>query len=400
MKKSFLQNKINSFIYYFFLIYPLIKFLCAYLIAVILDLISRRRKVWIILERGIDAQDNALHFFMYIKKHHPEISAMYAIKKNSPDIINLEGYNNSLLNYGSILYYINLIRSYAIISTHYHTYFPSLFLADRIQQSFMKIEAKQIFLQHGITKDLLKGLCAPMCKLDLFICGAKPEYDYVLRNFNHSQGVVKYTGLARFDTLNDVVKRKQILVMPTWRAGYIGYSLTEFLQSDFYKSYMNLLRDKALSLFLEEFDYTLLYYNHYEFQKYNEAFIPFSTDRIKIINFGNVTVQQLLKESALLITDYSSVFFDFAYMKKPVLYFHFDYEYYRSTQYSEGYFNYSTMGFGSVHEDLMSLIESLYRSLMEGCMMDAYYLNRLNAFFPLNDRSNCERIYNEIKNLK
>ncbi|SUM33873.1 galactosamine-containing minor teichoic acid biosynthesis protein [Staphylococcus gallinarum] len=39
---------------------------------------------------------------------------------------------------------------------------------------------------------------------------------------------------------------------------------------------------------------------------------------------GERTVQSLLIEHDLLITDYSSVSFDFTYMNKPVIFYHFD----------------------------------------------------------------------------
>ena len=32
--------------------------------------------------------------------------------------------------------------------------------------------------------------------------------------------------------------------------------------------------------------------------------------------------QELLNNSSLMVTDYSSVYFDFAYLKKPVIYYH------------------------------------------------------------------------------
>jgi len=58
--------------------------------------------------------------------------------------------------------------------------------------------------------------------------------------------------------------------------------------------------------------------------------------------------QELIKESSLLITDYSSIFFDFAYLKKPVIYTHFDYNEYRENHVPEGYFNYKNDGFGPI----------------------------------------------------
>ena len=41
-----------------------------------------------------------------------------------------------------------------------------------------------------------------------------------------------------------------------------------------------------------------------------------------------------------MITDYSSVFFDFSYMRKPVIFYQFDEKKFRKAQYAEGYFSY------------------------------------------------------------
>ena len=46
-----------------------------------------------------------------------------------------------------------------------------------------------------------------------------------------------------------------------------------------------------------------------------------------------------------MITDYSSVFFDFAYMKKPLAYWQFDSERFFAEQYGKGYFKFDE-GFG------------------------------------------------------
>lgn len=52
-------------------------------------------------------------------------------------------------------------------------------------------------------------------------------------------------------------------------------------------------------------------------QKYAEIYLVFKTEskHVKIADWEHYDVQQLLKESAFLITDYSSIFNDFAYMK-------------------------------------------------------------------------------------
>ena len=54
------------------------------------------------------------------------------------------------------------------------------------------------------------------------------------------------------------------------------------------------------------------------------SFLTDNKSDINYIELGDKTVQELLVEHDLLITDYSSVSFDFSYMKKPVIFYHFD----------------------------------------------------------------------------
>ena len=67
--------------------------------------------------------------------------------------------------------------------------------------------------------------------------------------------------------------------------------------------------------------------------------------------------QKTLLKASLLVTDYSSIFFDFAYLRKPVIYAHFDYEEYRMNYYPKGYFNYEKDRFGFIAHDLKRLIK-------------------------------------------
>ena len=62
----------------------------------------------------------------------------------------------------------------------------------------------------------------------------------------------------------------------------------------------------------------------------------------------NYDVQDLLKRSKILITDYSSVFYDFAYMKKEVIYYQFDYNDFFKKHYEIGNFNFEKNGFGPI----------------------------------------------------
>ena len=107
-------------------------------------------------------------------------------------------------------------------------------------------------------------------------------------------------------------------------------------------------------------------------------------------------VQQLLRECDLLITDYSSINIDFAYMKKPLLYYQFDYEMFRNGQYGEGYFNYERDGFGKVCLNQQDLLGSLKEIIREGFRMPSQYCSRADGFFTFHDKNNCKRNYEAI----
>jgi CDP-glycerol glycerophosphotransferase (TagB/SpsB family) len=100
--------------------------------------------------------------------------------------------------------------------------------------------------------------------------------------------------------------------------------------------------------------------------------------------------QELFNKSKILITDYSSVFFDFAYLKKPVIYYREDNEVFH---YDEGYFDFESMGFGDLIYDEDELVGKIEGYLADDCRMEDKYINRVDNFFKFTDKNNCKRVY-------
>jgi CDP-glycerol glycerophosphotransferase len=352
--------------------------------------------IWLISERGDDANDNGYVFFKYIKETHPDVNVKYVIHKNSDQL-------NKVSEIGDVVYtntfnhYMEVLNAKYLISTHISGYLPTG-LRLLHQKKLLRLKNKKIiFLQHGVIKDYHPNLIKDNTDLDLFICGAQPEYNYVLEHFGHGPKVVKYTGLARFDNLHQSRKENQILFMPTWRFNLINLNEREFKNTDYYKSIYNVLNHSRLKEILNEFNTELIFLPHYEIRKYFNDNKWYSGRIIVEKDISNI--QKHIKDSALLITDFSSVFFDFAYMRKPVLYYHFDYDDFRKNHYKKGYFDYINMGFGPIAKDPVQLISNLYESLISQYRIDKQYIIRMEKFFPLYDTRNSERIYNEISHL-
>ena len=88
---------------------------------------------------------------------------------------------------------------------------------------------------------------------------------------------------------------------------------------------------------------------------------------------------------------------DFAYMKKRLMYYQFDYDDFRRGQYAEGYFSYEKDGFGRVCYTQEDVLTELEKAISEHFHDPDTYLRRADAFFDLCDDHNCERTYNTIK---
>ena len=354
---------------------------------------GRKKNIWIISERGSDARDNGYHMFKYMREMHPDIDTFFIIDEHSSDRNKIKKYGN-LINYKSLRHYFYQYAASVRMSTHIYG-FATQSTFYKIVNKVFKFPGVSISLKHGITKDNIPSLYAENSKLDLVIAGAKPEYDYMLSNFHYSTKQLQYTGFARFDNLIDTSSGNQILVMPTWRSFLSGINEEEFKLSEYYIQWQSFLNDSSLHDKLTQYDVKLIFYPHYEIQRFIHLFAS-ESDCIIIASKEKYDVQDLLKSSDILITDYSSVFFDFAYMNKPCVYYQFDEEKYRENHYNEGYFNYRTMGFGEVVITKDELISTILDYLELGFENKREYADRYKQFFPLHDDKNCERIYNAI----
>ena len=349
-----------------------------------------RQRPWVLVERGTDARDNAYFFYRFLKKNHPEKKIYYIIDKNSSDYHKVK---EDAVHFGSLKNYWVMATAEKIISTHCYIGIPHI---NPKLFRFFKLNKKHYFLQHGVTKDDMHQLYFEQTGIRLFVCGAKPEYDYISDNFGYPSGIVQYTGFARYDTLHDAKTKNQILIMPTWRLFLSNEQ--DFVESEYYRQWNQFLQNKRLAEYLKKNNLSAIFYPHYEVQKYLHMFHP-ESNRIILADFANYDVQTLLKESKLLVTDYSSVFFDFAYMRKPVVYFQFDQDEFFSKHYNRGYFSYQNMGFGPVTDRVESAVETIIQCVDGGFCPTDEYADRMQKFFPLYDQKNSERIHDAICSL-
>ena len=365
---------------------------------------KKRPDIWLICEDYNEARDNGYWLYKYICGQQPQQDVVYAINKKSVDYNRVKDLGE-VIQYGGYTHWVYYLAASKNISSQKGGK-PNAAVC-YVLEVYELVKNTTIFLQHGITKDDMPWLYYKNTKIDLFVCGAKKEYDFVKNTFGYPKKNVQYLGFTRFDSLYDCdVKEKQILVMPSWREWIVdktskAYELDDmssFKSTEYYQMWNGFLNSSKIAKLLEEFDLEMIFYPHRNMQPYLSEFSK-GSERITIADWKKYDVQTLLKESALLITDMSSVFMDFGYMRKPMIYYQFDMDKFRKGQYQVGYFDYEKDGFGPICKDLNSVEIELEKSIKNDLENTTEYLSRATEFFSLRDQNNCRRNYEAIKNM-
>lgn len=355
-------------------------------------IIGTQKDTWLLGERPYKAQDNGLQLFRYLREAHPEINAYYVIEADSPERRNLDGLDN-VVTYRSIQHIDVALRAGRFVGTHHADYLYPL----RTQQFRRAVGGVKVFLQHGVmgTKWLapMYGRNVSTFETDLFIVSSEREKEYIVSDFDYRPQEVAVTGLARFDTLliDDVaLKPRQILVIPTWREWL--QDPDRFLESEYYERWMTFLTAPAFRSLIDAHGLEVVFCLHPNMQQHREAF---SSIPARIIMQGEVDVQHLLKESGLMITDYSSVGFDFSFLHKPVVYYQFDRDRFLGKMGS--HLDLDRELPGRVTKTPDELLAAVSASLDNGNRMEAHFVDRADRFISQRDTSSRERIVQAIK---
>lgn len=363
-----------------------------------------RREIWLIAEKRTEARDNGYHLFRYLREQHAEVEAYYVIAPDSPDRWKVEplGHVIAADSKEHFLYYLAAACS---ISSQAGGAFPMQMIPEffRLTRPLRRTGQKCVFLQHGVLYNAvpLPALYAASGIHDLFVTASAWERAFVQRTFGYPDGVVQTLGLCRFDALHRAEQPERlVLFMPTWREWLCAGDAPEALcTSDYFLRISALLQSPRLHSLLERFDCRLVFYPHYAMQGRLDAFRPFADARIVIADCAHYEVQTLLLRSAVLITDYSSVFFDFAYLQKPEIFYQFDAGRFHREHYPAGDFDFTRDAFGPVATTEAETLDALERVLESGCVMPEKYRARVSGRFAYHDNQNCARNYKAIRNL-
>ncbi|WP_286181837.1 CDP-glycerol glycerophosphotransferase family protein [Desulfovibrio sp. Huiquan2017] len=362
------------------------------------------KNAWMFIDKDTEADDNAEHLYRWVQRNHPEINAWFVLSESSHDWPRLEEEGFRLIPHGSVEHGALFLTCAKLISSQMDRYIFTP-LEEQYYSDFPK--PKFICLPHGVTKDDVSRWFNSI-PFDLFIAATHAETASITNDgpYLMSNKEVRLCGFPRYDKwLEPTETTNQIFVMPTWRADLVGAwdgkgqrreRNPNFYSSNFVKMWADFFGDPQLKALLQTYGYRIVFFSHPGFEDYVED-MPFP-DFVEKRSKRHGSIIKVMQQSKIMITDFSSVAYDMAYMEKPVLYYQYERkaDFVHSQIWKSGYINYETMGFGPVCQNKASLFAELEKTLEGGCAVAQRYIDRVKQTFAYHDQGCCQRAFEAI----
>lgn len=359
-----------------------------------------KKNIYLVFEKYcVMAQDNGYYFFQYCMDNKVEKEfggrIYYILDRRSADWEKLKPYRSHVVKFLSVRHMIYLLASRLLISTDTkgHAYVWRSMGSDIKAESYKK---KLVFLQHGVTA-FKRGHFERGTNVgcECFITTSEFEHDIIRQYLGYPEEEIPITGFARWDVLCDKSAGcREILLMPTWRTWLDDAENEVFAKSYYCQNYMTLLNNPKLDELLKRHDIILNFYLHPKFRKYITEFSVVS-DHIRLIPFGTAPLNELMMQCRMLITDFSSVAWDVYYMKKPVIFYHFDLE--TADKTLGFYMDMKKDIFGDRAETPDELLVLIEEYIENGFQMKQQYIEKQKRYFAYIDNHNSERIWKAIR---
>lgn len=289
--------------------------------------------IYLFIDRVIKADDNAEFLYRTMLNDYKQFKNIYfSISKSSEDYRRLKELGFKLVEYDTKEFDELYLRADAIISSN-NTWDVENYKGYRYTRK--KTNAQFIFLQHGVIGNNLIDYFSRF-RLNKIVLSTEHELNHIKNNFLFFDDELVLSGLPRNDYRISSVSTNKIMYVPTWDFKSKFSNDSEFKKSFFYNNIVSVLKSEDLYKILSDNDFSINFILHPEVNDYKHFFEGFRNDRINIFKATDINYGNELCESSILITDYSSIFYDFVWMKKPVIFYQtFEHYYGQATRYSD-----------------------------------------------------------------
>jgi CDP-glycerol glycerophosphotransferase (TagB/SpsB family) len=313
----------------------LIENIFAFIFRILCSLVPKDANMFLIgTAHGKSFSDNSLYFFQYLEKLKNPALKYFVITKDKVLFQSLKKSYGSKIIYAYSFKAIKVYcRSKTVLCTHgYGDIYP-----------FRSSNSSQVVINmwHGtpiknigyLTKDMFNNNGVKLVvdnNFDYFLVSSSVEIPALSKAFGVNPEVIKPIGIPRNDILAnhkqvekvDSNEKVKVLYLPTFR----DFEALEYFPFNDYNSveFNEFLNSKNIEIIIKP------HMNNMAGSVLEEK--TKDIDNIIIKGDKNVDLQNLLIESDILITDYSSVFFDFLLLDRPLIFFPYDLKEYEASR--------------------------------------------------------------------
>lgn len=386
-------------------------------ISVFSKFVPKNKKIWIFGSwSGKNFADNSKYLFLYMNEKHPEIKAIWLTKNEEVlNILRSSGYyaykTNSMMGglYSMIAGCIITCNGFEDINR------------------YCIAGAKKFNLWHGsplkrIGLDAENTNMAPKSNINTFFKKFKKVYLHFLEQEHNSYNrycassntsknnlmsafntkKVVITGYPRNDVLfsTDWLPEKSIYLKRIGRNVNYKYVLTYLPTFRDYNFYIDLLKDykfeeEKIQKKLEKLNAILIIKYHHGHKNIHVGKNRKNNQRIYILSNSDMSdIYPIVKETDILITDYSSILFDYLLLDKPIIFTPFDIKEYIKKD-RMFYYDYNSVTPGPKAKDWNEVFDLVEKTIN----IDKYSAQRKkinHKFNKYKDNKSSERVFEMI----
>jgi len=354
--------------------------------------------------------DNSAVFFEYMLSVHPEIESYWVCHAEFYRNAAESGLKRFAVPFERILvkdsFRANVMALIADIYVYSHGRYDITDYPKDINSGVF-----DVLLGHGI--DGLKRIHMEQEHSGAFIADYAKEADVIVassikeaeiknKEWGISASKIVVSGLPRHDRLLSWKKTNatpsgnvNILYMPTWRRWNVRKNSLK--DSDFFHEVGTFIKDPRLHDCLKSNNICMQLYVHMWMREFFDEFKnELLSVNIKVLD-QETNLQDIILKSSLLITDYSSVCWDYLLLDKPVLFYQFDLDEYLAN--TGSYINMKKDLSGPVAYDAEEAVSAVCRFVENGFSAEPLRakMERMKKFaFAYTDGKNCERLAEAI----
>ncbi len=376
-------------------------------IAILSNFDKRNKKIWLFGEWfGKRCGDNSLYLANYVAQKHPDIHVFFAANKDTDlslldkrikvidrtsrksiavyrragvVVMNqgIQDFMDDPYNYFSGAVTVNLWHGVPWKKIFLDSSKNTSFLGKMIDRIAMVMTRSKYYL--SLSEDFTRIIRNSTGVKDKNII----KSGYPRNSIFYDDEVIKTAKGRIIDALkkngadiND--KTRLITYMPTFRdSGAPTFSFNEM--------------DESFFEYLRTENIVLVEKNHFaDINKMKDSI------RNRVINLPDCNAPELLAASDMLITDYSSCFFDYLVLDRPIIHFIYDYEDY-STKDRGVYYSKDEVVCGDTAMDTRELFDSIKRNISDPNINQDLRNKRREVYITYENEDSCKQIYDFIR---